>query len=79
MKVRPSLTDFNDLPLWRASRERELRALPRSARRLAIRYGIDATTARLMAALAGLGQLQRMTMIVSGQPTGSTSDRRRRR
>ena len=55
MKVRRTPSHFNDLPLWRASRETELRALPRSARRLATRYGLDATTARLMATLAGLG------------------------
>ena len=34
MKVRPNSYDFNDLPLWRQSREQELCALPTGARRV---------------------------------------------
>ncbi len=44
---------FNTLPLWEAAREAELRSLPLDARRLARRFGLDAATARLLAALAG--------------------------
>ena len=43
---------FNKLPLWEAAREAELRSLPLDARRLARRLGLDASTARLLAALA---------------------------
>jgi hypothetical protein len=53
MKVILKSTDFNDLPLWRAARERERRALPLAARRLVHRYGLDQATARLMATHAG--------------------------
>jgi hypothetical protein len=42
------------LPLWRAARQAELRALPLPARRIANKYGIDATAARLVVLLAGL-------------------------
>ena len=58
MKIRPRHTDFNiaiSLPLWEAARRAELRALPPAARRLAIRHHLDSTTARLIAALAGIG------------------------
>ena len=55
MKIGPQNPDLNSLPLWRASRERELRVLPRDARRLAIRFGLDAATARLLATLADTG------------------------
>ena len=44
---------FNSLPLWEVAREAELRSLPFDARRLARRFGLDASTARLLAALAG--------------------------
>jgi hypothetical protein len=45
----------NSLPLWQAAREAELRSLPLPARRVANQFGLDATTARLLASLAGLG------------------------
>ena len=53
MKIRSHGHDCNDLPLWHATREAELRSLPLNARRLARRFGLDAATARLLAALAG--------------------------
>ena len=43
MRVCPKPTEFNSLPLWRVAREAELRALSLSARRIAIRFGVDAT------------------------------------
>jgi hypothetical protein len=54
-KLRLDHREFNDLPLWRQCRDRELHSLSLPARRIANRYGIDATTARLLALLAGLG------------------------
>ena len=45
--------NINDLPLWQATREAELRALPLAAKRIARTHGVDATTARLLASLAG--------------------------
>ena len=53
MNMRRHSPNCNDLELWLATREAELRALPLSARRLALRLGLDATTARLLASLAG--------------------------
>jgi hypothetical protein len=55
MRVYPKPTEFNCLPLWRAAREAELRALSLPARRVANQFGLDATTALLVASLAGLG------------------------
>jgi hypothetical protein len=54
MKICSNPQNINDLPLWQAMREAELRSLPLSARRLARRYGLDPATARLMALHAGL-------------------------
>ena len=48
-------TDHHSLPLWQATRETELRRLPIGARKLATRYGLDGSTARLIATLAGIG------------------------
>jgi len=47
-------TNFNNLPVWRAAREREIRDLALPARRIACRLGLDGTTARLLASLAYL-------------------------
>lgn len=44
-----------DLPLWLAARETDLRRLPLPARKIAARYGLDGSTARLIAMLAGIG------------------------
>lgn len=54
MKVRLNPLNFNDLPLWGAAREAELQRLPPPARRLALRYGLDGATARLVTSLAGI-------------------------
>jgi len=54
MKVIPNSTNFNNLPLWRAARERELRDLVLPARRIACRLGLRGATARLIASLACL-------------------------
>jgi hypothetical protein len=53
MNMRHKARHFNNLPLWEAAREAELRSLPLDARRLARRFGLDASTARLLATLAG--------------------------
>ena len=53
MNMRHKTARFNNLPLWEAARESELRSLPLDAKRLARRFGLDASTARLLAALAG--------------------------
>jgi hypothetical protein len=53
MKIRSKRQDINDLPLWQAMREAELRALPLAAKRIACAHGVDTTTARLLAFLAG--------------------------
>jgi hypothetical protein len=47
--------DYSTLPLWQAARETDLRRLPLPARRLAVRFGLDPSTARLVASLAGIG------------------------
>lgn len=52
-KIYANPKNFNELPLWQASREAELRALPPGARQIARRFGLDAATARLLASLAG--------------------------
>ena len=49
MKVRLNPHNFNDLPLWTAAREQDLRRLPPGARRVANQFGLDAATARLLA------------------------------
>ena len=54
MKIRSNPQNINDLPLWQATRETELRTLPLAAKRIARAHGVDATTARLLAFLAGL-------------------------
>lgn len=54
MKVRLNEHLYNDLPLWSAAREQDLRRLSPAARRIANQFGLDAATARLLAALAGL-------------------------
>jgi len=54
MKVILKLADFNNLPLWRSARERELRDLALPARRIACRLGLRGATARLIASLACL-------------------------
>ncbi len=45
-------TPFNTLPLWKAARDREFRALSFAERRMAERYGVDPHTARLLASHA---------------------------
>lgn len=52
--LRVSQLDFNDLPLWQAVRERELRQLNPGARRIALRHGLSASMAQLIAAQAGI-------------------------
>ena len=51
--MRHNPPNFNDLPLWTAAREAEMRALPRAARKLAQRHDLDPATAQLLASLAG--------------------------
>jgi len=55
MKILPEPKQINDLPLWRAAREHDLRRLPPASRHLAHRFGLDPSTAHLLAMLAGLG------------------------
>jgi hypothetical protein len=52
MNLRLRFKDCN-LPHFDAARCDELRALPPAARRLAILYHLDPTTARVIASLAG--------------------------
>ena len=52
--VKHRATSINDLPLWRAARERQLRELPYAARRVSDRFRLEPATARLIAELAGL-------------------------
>jgi hypothetical protein len=54
MNLRFRLKDCNH-PLFDSPRCEELRALPPAARRLALLYHIDPTTARVIASLAGFG------------------------
>jgi hypothetical protein len=54
-RIRLGPNNFNDLPLWGAAREADLQSLPLPARRIARRFGMDASTARLVVQLAGLG------------------------
>jgi hypothetical protein len=55
MKLLPRHNDFNRTrPPLRFAREAELRTLPLPARRVARQFGLDASTARLVANLAGL-------------------------
>ena len=74
MKVSPKPTEFNSLPLWRVARETELRALPLPARRIANQFGLDATTARLIASLAGLSMEAGMTSDICGAASPLLSD-----
>ena len=55
VKIPSKHSRFNDLPLWRAAREYDLRRLPPASRHLARRFGLDPSTAVLVARLAGLG------------------------
>jgi hypothetical protein len=55
MKIRRNPAPFNDLPLWRSARQSDLCTLPLPARRLANCFGLDPSTARLVATLAGIG------------------------
>ncbi len=53
--IRRIYQSFNSTRLWQAAIEREFRLLSLVERQLARRYGLDPHTARLLAALAGLG------------------------
>ena len=53
--IRRIYQSFNSTRLWQAAIEREFRSLSLAERRIARRYSVDPHTARLLAALAGLG------------------------
>ena len=53
-KVATNQLPFNSLPLWQAAQQREYRALSYPAKKLAMRFGLSHSEARLLAQLSGL-------------------------